>query len=224
MNIVDEMIKLNADGVVFHPVGAMGLDIFARAHCEYTLEEMKSVKAIPKSCRTYYRIIDGKKEIIGRKVVNMSSIREDLLKDYLADKINRCNKLYSILYCGNSAYSKEEIELRLKQIREYEFLTQMFRDLNVFDWDNYKDRNCFAEDIKIRYALVPKFTHNMEYRQELKTLYETLKERQSLGGDEEETYGTGYRNGHINGQMELLERILDIDTGGRTVKNTETSR
>jgi len=149
MSIVDEMIRLNADGVVFHPIGAMGLDIFTKAHCEYTLEEMKNVKAIPKSCRTYYRLVHGKKEIIGRKIINMRPIREDLLKDYLADKINRCNKLYSILYCGNSVYSKEEIKLRLKQIKEYEFLTQMFQDLNISDWGNFQDRNCHVEDIEI---------------------------------------------------------------------------
>lgn len=67
MSILDEMINLNADGVVFHPIGATGLDIFARAHCEYTLEEMRNVKVIPKSCRTYYRLVDDKKEIIEKE-------------------------------------------------------------------------------------------------------------------------------------------------------------
>ena len=48
---------------------------------------------------------------------------------------------------------------------------------------------------------------------------ETLMERYNAlkfpTGDEAETYSTGYRNGHKNGQAELLEYLLVIDTGER---------
>lgn len=48
---------------------------------------------------------------------------------------------------------------------------------------------------------------------------ETIMERYNAlkfpTGDEAETYSTGYRNGHKNGQAELLEYLLGIDTGER---------
>lgn len=54
---------------------------------------------------------------------------------------------------------------------------------------------------------------NETEKAELNKTYEELKQKQLLNGDGAETYTTGYRNGHMNGQIELLERILDIDTG-----------
>ena len=42
----------------------------------------------------------------------------------------------------------------------------------------------------------------------LNKIYGELKEKQLFGGDQAETYTTGYRNGHINGQVELLERKI----------------
>ena len=38
-------------------------------------------------------------------------------------------------------------------------------------------------------------------------------ERMCRGGDEGETYTTGYRNGHHNGQIELLRYILQVPDG-----------
>ena len=38
-------------------------------------------------------------------------------------------------------------------------------------------------------------------------------ERMCRGGDEGETYTTGYRNGHHNGQVELLRYILQVPDG-----------
>ena len=38
-------------------------------------------------------------------------------------------------------------------------------------------------------------------------------ERKCCGGDEGETYTTGYRNGHYNGQVELLRHILQVPDG-----------
>ena len=51
---------------------------------------------------------------------------------------------------------------------------------------------------------------------ELNNIYAKLKEKQVSSGDGVETYTSGYRNGHINGQMELLERMLNIDNGLRS--------
>lgn len=47
---------------------------------------------------------------------------------------------------------------------------------------------------------------------ELLQKYKELTEPQ---GDEAETYTTGYRNGHRNGQAELIAYLLQIDTGTR---------
>lgn len=38
-------------------------------------------------------------------------------------------------------------------------------------------------------------------------------EKMCRGGDEGETYTTGYRNGHHNGQIELLRYILQVPDG-----------
>jgi hypothetical protein len=43
--------------------------------------------------------------------------------------------------------------------------------------------------------------------------YTGLKKKQMQSGDNAETYTTGYRAGHLNGQIELLEQILDINSG-----------
>lgn len=51
---------------------------------------------------------------------------------------------------------------------------------------------------------------------ELKTLrekYEELIDIRNKGGDATETYTTGYRNGHLNGQIELLQQLLNIADG-----------
>jgi len=57
---------------------------------------------------------------------------------------------------------------------------------------------------------------NKKEKATLNKLYKELKEKQLSSEDGAETYTTGYRNGHTNGQMELLERMLNIDTGGRS--------
>ena len=54
---------------------------------------------------------------------------------------------------------------------------------------------------------------NKKEKAMLNKIYDELKEKQLSSGDQVETYTTGYRNGHTNGQVELLERILGIDTG-----------
>jgi len=57
--IYDKMIELNADGIYFHSIFNADEII-----CEYTIEEFKDVKLIPKSCYELYRIVDGKNVII----------------------------------------------------------------------------------------------------------------------------------------------------------------
>lgn len=47
-------------------------------------------------------------------------------------------------------------------------------------------------------------------KEELNKIYEELKKKRLSSGCGAETYTTGYRNGHTNGQIELLERILGI--------------
>jgi len=65
MNYVkDEIIKLNADGVVFCPIFTSINDLhkgIAIVYCEYTLEEIDKATYHPKSDRKYYKIINGKR-------------------------------------------------------------------------------------------------------------------------------------------------------------------
>ena len=46
-------------------------------------------------------------------------------------------------------------------------------------------------------------------------LKEKYRELTKPTGDEAETYTTGYRSGHRNGQTELIAYLLQIDTGAR---------
>ena len=50
---------------------------------------------------------------------------------------------------------------------------------------------------------------------DLEVLFERLSYECSDGADAEETYTTGYRCGHRNGQIELLQRILGKSDGTR---------
>lgn len=50
---------------------------------------------------------------------------------------------------------------------------------------------------------------------DLEALFERLSYERSNGADAEETYTTGYRCGHRNGQIELLQRILGKSDGTR---------
>lgn len=50
--------------------------------------------------------------------------------------------------------------------------------------------------------------------EDLRTKYRALVAEKAKGsGDTAETYTTGYRYGHINGQIELLQQILGIFDG-----------
>ena len=48
--------------------------------------------------------------------------------------------------------------------------------------------------------------------EQLKAQYDKLTEQM---GDEAETYTTGYRNGHKNGQAEMIAYLLQLDIGTR---------
>ncbi len=50
--------------------------------------------------------------------------------------------------------------------------------------------------------------------EDLRAKYQALvAEKAKNSGDTAETYTTGYRHGHKNGQIELLQQILDICDG-----------
>lgn len=76
MNYIhEEMIKLGADGVIFHGIGIEGKDIFTHAICEYTLDNIEFISGVPKSSRTYYKLINGKKVLYDyRKQMYMDTI------------------------------------------------------------------------------------------------------------------------------------------------------
>ena len=63
-NIEYKMRVLNADGVDFHPImqkreiGTPHMKVFA----SYTKDEFVNVKYIPKSCYTFWKMVDGRKE------------------------------------------------------------------------------------------------------------------------------------------------------------------
>ena len=61
----------------------------------------------------------------------------------------------------------------------------------------------------------------MKIKQDLTDLLSKLNNRQS--GDGIENYTSGYRNGHTNGQIELIEWILKIDKGEVQNENSKSS-
>ena len=52
---------------------------------------------------------------------------------------------------------------------------------------------------------------NRKEKEMLNDLYKEVKEKQLSQGDCDETYKNGYRVGYINGQVELLEHLLNIN-------------
>ena len=68
--ILEEMIELNADGVIFHNLFVTEEDLIngkTKIFADYSLEQFKNLTAYPKSNRTYYKIVDGKLEYIKNK-------------------------------------------------------------------------------------------------------------------------------------------------------------
>jgi hypothetical protein len=62
--LLQEMKEKEADGVIFHALFDGKDGIFRNMICEYTIEQVKTVTAIPKSGRTYYKIVNGRRELI----------------------------------------------------------------------------------------------------------------------------------------------------------------
>ena len=68
--ILEEMIELNADGVIFHNLFVTEEYLIngkTKIFADYSLEQVKNLTAYPKSNRTYYKIVDGKLEYIKNK-------------------------------------------------------------------------------------------------------------------------------------------------------------
>jgi hypothetical protein len=59
----------------------------------------------------------------------------------------------------------------------------------------------------------PYVATNEALKNELQEIYDGIMNERPSDGTE--NYTTGYHNGHRNGQVELLQYILDIDTGFR---------
>lgn len=62
--ILEEAIKLGADGVMFVPIGTKMSDIHSgriKPHIDYTIKQLENLGAYPKSGRIYYKIVDGVK-------------------------------------------------------------------------------------------------------------------------------------------------------------------
>lgn len=59
--ILEEMEKLEADGVDFVPIMTNPYDAFKNVLCSYSKEEWKEVRGYPKSGRLYWKIINGRK-------------------------------------------------------------------------------------------------------------------------------------------------------------------
>lgn len=68
MNYIhEEMIKLGADGVIFHGIGLSGNDVFKNVVQEYSIDVIEYKTAIPRCDRTYYKLINGKKVLYDKQ-------------------------------------------------------------------------------------------------------------------------------------------------------------
>jgi len=62
--ILEEALKLGADGVIFHPIFRTEEDVLSgkcEIHSIRTIKDLEKNEAYPKSGRTYYKLVDGKK-------------------------------------------------------------------------------------------------------------------------------------------------------------------
>lgn len=107
--------------------------------------------------------------------------------------------------------SKEYIEREDAKARLRIWITDC-----VLDGDN-EAADCFRDCIDLLdsipaadVALVVSTTELEELRAKYQAL---VAEKAKNSGDTAETYTTGYRYGHRNGQIELLQQILDICDG-----------
>lgn len=132
--IYEEMVRMNADIVRFHPIFNESKII-----SEYTLTEVKELKSYPKSGRTYYRIVHGiKVNCDNGKLIKPDSIdtmkilqsERDQLHDALSNLIavvdfNMINKTDND-YSWKDGYIKAKIVLdevkRNELLKEYMFI------------------------------------------------------------------------------------------------------
>ena len=80
---------MGADGVIFHSIGAFGKDVLKYGFEEYTLETIENAIAFPKSGRTYYKIVEGKKILFDYS--KQSYVEEDVTssKDKIIEELNK---------------------------------------------------------------------------------------------------------------------------------------
>lgn len=90
MNYIhQEMITMGADGVVFHSIGAFGQDVLKYGFEEYTLDTIESAVAFPKSGRSYYKLINGKKVLFDYSKQAFVEKSSDSAKDKIGIELNK---------------------------------------------------------------------------------------------------------------------------------------
>lgn len=83
----------------------------------------------------------------------------------------------------------------------------------VLDGDNDK-ADCFRDCIDLLDSIPAADVAPAVELEDLRAKYQALvAEKDKNSGDTAETYTTGYRYGHRNGQIELLQQILGICDG-----------
>lgn len=103
---------------------------------------------------------------------------------------------------------KEHIEREAAKARLRMWITDC-----VLDGDN-EAADCFRDCIDLLDSIPAADVAPAVELEDLRAKYQTLvAEKAKNSGDTAETYTTGYRYGHRNGQIELLQQILDICDG-----------
>jgi hypothetical protein len=106
----------------------------------------------------------------------------------------------------------------------FETIERLVKDMRLIDADALSAEHCegCSKDIQDGCKTDPVCATLMWFKDApsidavpMSQLREMLSdlERMCRGGDEGETYTTGYRNGHHNGQIELLRYILQVPDG-----------
>lgn len=137
--------------------------------------------------------------------------------------MNRLTVRYSGIHVGyKNKYNNSVLcsEMTVPQIRECMEKLAAYEDTGL-EPEEVKQLN--ASDVSKEESSIKYYNEMRKYRDELK-YYKDLKEqlldkynelKNKIDGDGVENYTNGYKYGHRNGQIELLEWILKIDTGYR---------
>ena len=98
-------------------------------------------------------------------------------------------------------------------LRELYYRLALIEDILGDDYDLDRLRELVEADLDDR-CVILKYTTVSDLRQQFTNLSSVCY------GDDTETYTTGYRNGHRNGRVELLQYILGISDGAREAAET----